>query len=124
MKKFIRKYMTAKKNYEIGDVVDIKDEKLVKKLVDDGTIKEFKEASNGADKRVLELEVEMAEIKENTVTKKEYETLKLNTIGVETVKEIMTILTLDELEKFANSKDIISKETLKEKKIEEILKAL
>lgn len=124
MKKFIRKYVTAKKNYEIGDVVDIKDEKLVKKLVDDGTIKEFKEASNGADKRVLELEVEMAEIKENTVTKKEYETLKLNTIGVETVKEIMIILTLDELEKFANSKDIISKETLKEKKIEEILKAL
>ncbi|MEI6856724.1 hypothetical protein [Psychrilyobacter sp.] len=124
MKKFIRKYVTAKKNYEIGDVVDIKDEKLVKKLVDDGTIKEFKEASNGAGKRVLELEVEMAEIKESTVTKEEYETLKLNTIGVETVKEIMTILTVDELEKFANSKEIVLKETLKEKKIEEILKAL
>lgn len=63
MKRFIRKYRTSKKTYEIGDLVDIKDEKVLESLIANGTVKEFKEAKNPLEKRIEELETENESLK-------------------------------------------------------------
>ena len=63
VKKFIRKYKTAKKVYNIGDPVDIKDEKILNSLLKNGTIKEFGDGKNPLEKRIEELEAENESLK-------------------------------------------------------------
>lgn len=65
MKRFIRKYRTAKRTYEIGDLVDIKDEKVLESLIANGTVKEFKESKNPLEKRIEELEAENKSLKKS-----------------------------------------------------------
>ena len=120
MKKFIRKYITAKKKYEIGDIVDIEDKKLLKELLVDGTIKGFPKASNSIEKRILALEEENENLKQLLGSQKAL----WEGISNDVVYEILEILTVKELEKFAISKNITLEAELKEEKIKEILKAL
>lgn len=78
MKKFVRKYITAKKTYEIGEPVDIKDEETLKLLLENGTIKEFGEGKTSLEKRIQELE------EENEALKAAKETLRREDTGVVT----------------------------------------
>ncbi len=114
MKRFIRKYKTAKKTYEIGDLVDIKDEKVLESLIANGTVKEFKEGKTPLEKRIEELE------EENKALKSEKNTLEVDGVIVIPLSyKELSEMTHDELDKVDENLEIKT-DGKKEERVSEI----
>lgn len=88
MKRFIRKYRTAKKIYEIGDLVDIKDEKVLENLIANGTVKEFKDKKNPLEKKIEELQEELKNSKNPEVKIKPISFKDLSEFQADKLKEV------------------------------------